>query len=381
MHLYLSPGFFGFTRLAHYDYFAHVQRALTERFQRAGQEAEIHISDVGPTASVRRRATKLAELIHRTAGDKGSIHLLGHSTGGLDARLVASPCTQLGAALDLQRWQPRLRSVTMMNTPHFGTPLATFFATTRGQQALYLLSAFTVVGLALGSRPLGLASALLRLFGQGDQVLGFELPILNRSVDTVLGLVDDVRGEEIRAFLRAVQSDQGAVIQLSPEAMDLMAAGFPDRDGVVYQSTVSMSPAPSLKNWFTTVGHPLQATSLGLFTALHHITAQVDHRYPCSPEKAALEAADHQLRSAFGERPTLHSNDGIVPVHSQLWGKTIWAGFGDHLDVLGHYRDKTPENDRSLRHHDWLTSGSRFDDAHFESLMDAIATGILAAGH
>jgi triacylglycerol lipase len=242
------------------------------------------------------------------------------------------------------------------------------------------LSAFTVVGLALGSRPLGLASALLRLFGQGDRVLGFELPILDRSVDTVLGLVDDVRGEEIRAFLRAVQSDQGAVIQLSPEAMDLMAAGFPDRDGVVYQSTVSMSPAPNLKNWFATVGHPLQATSLGLFTALHHITAQVDHRYPCSPDKAALDAVDQQLRSALGERPTLHANDGIVPVHSQLWGKTIWAGFGDHLDVLGHYRDKTLENDRSPRHHDWLTSGSRFDDAHFESLMDAIATGILAAG-
>jgi len=55
----------------------------------------------------------------------------------------------------------------------------------------------------------------------------------------------------------------------------------------------------------------------------------------------------------------------------------VWSGFGDHLDVLGHYRAATPERQIELRHHDWLTSGSQFNDASFESLMDAIATGML----
>ena len=352
-HLYFSPGFFGFTRLAHYDYFAHVQRGLTARFASAGQAVAMHVCDVLPTASVRRRAAKLAELIQRTAGKDGAIHLLGHSTGGLDARLVASPTTRFDAASDAQRWQLRIRSVTMMNTPHYGTPLATFFATSRGQQALYLLSAFTVVTLSIGSRPLGLVSALLRLFGAGDRALGVEVPILNHSLESFVGLVDQARSADVRNFLRAIESDQGAVIQLSPEAMDLVVAGFPDRDGVTYQSSVSMSPTPTLKNWVTTVGHPLQASSLALFAALHHLTAQIDRHYPCAPaeamvgssEASASGAIEQMLASVFAMRPALDANDGVVPLRSQLWGRIVWAGYGDHLDVLGHYRDATPESD------------------------------------
>jgi hypothetical protein len=57
----------------------------------------------------------------------------------------------------------------------------------------------------------------------------------------------------------------------------------------------------------------------------------------------------------------------------------VWTGLGDHLDVLGHYDDATPEEKLEQRHHDWLTSGSKFDDAHFDSLMDAIAAGMLKA--
>ena len=37
-HLYLSPGLFGFGRLASYDYFTHVERALTARIRARGEE-------------------------------------------------------------------------------------------------------------------------------------------------------------------------------------------------------------------------------------------------------------------------------------------------------------------------------------------------------
>jgi triacylglycerol lipase len=327
----------------------------------------------------------LVELIARTSSDDGPIHLLGHSTGGLDARLAASPCAQLPVSTDAKNWLPRLRSVTTMNSPHYGTPLASFFATAKGQQALYALSAFTVVGLSLGARPLAVASALISILGRGDRALGLTLPILDRSVKSLVSLVDDARSPDVRAYLKAIKEDQGAMVQLSPEAMDLMVAGFEDRPGVRYQSTASMSPAPAARLWMRTAGHPWQALSLALFTALHGITARHDPRYPCAPlpksasigAATAVDVTEAMLTSALGASPDLAANDGCVPIRSQLWGTLVWAGLGDHLDVLGHYRDQTPEERLELRHHDWLSSGSRFDDASFEALMDAVAKGML----
>jgi pimeloyl-ACP methyl ester carboxylesterase len=394
--IYLSPGMFGFTRLASYDYFGHVERALRARFEAAGESMETHICDVLPTASVRRRAATLAELVARTSRGDGHVHLLGHSTGGLDARLVASPSSRIPVDPDAMRWLPRLRSVTTMNTPHYGTPLASFFATSKGQQVLYAMSAFTVIGLSLGARPLGMASVLIGLLGRGDLTLGFTIPILEKRVEKLLKAVDDARDPGVRNYLRAIQKDQGAMLQLSPEAMDLMIAGFQDRPDVAYQSTVSMSPAASPMKWARTITHPWQTASLSLFTALHLITSSFSERYPCgaipadprgrgrdlSSADEGRKASEHKeaiLLTAFGESPDLHANDGCVPVRSQLWGSVIWAGFADHLDVLGHYRDDSPEVMPELRHHDWLTSGSNFDDRQFDALMDAIAAGMLRA--
>jgi triacylglycerol lipase len=85
------------------------------------------------------------------------------------------------------------------------------------------------------------------------------------------------------------------------------------------------------------------------------------------------------LTRLLGEAPDLHANDGIVPIRSQLWGTLVWAGLGDHLDVLGHYHDDRPANGAELRHHDWLTSGSAFGHADFEALMAAVAEGMLRA--
>ena len=70
--------------------------------------------------------------------------------------------------------------------------------------------------------------------------------------------------------------------------------------------------------------------------------------------------------------------DIIVGLVGGAIGGWLFARFGGHLDVLGHYHDETPEKRLELRHHDWLTSGSLFDDAHFEALMDAIAQGMLS---
>ena len=369
---------FGFGRLGSYSYFTHVERELIARFAAAGHELITHVIDDLPTASVRRRATRLAQVVARTAAGANAIHLLGHSTGGLDARLVASPVTRTIPAEDLS-WLPGLRSVTTMNTPHAGSPLASFFTTTSGQRVLAALSMLTVAALTMGAQPLRATSVILGVLRRGDLAVPFRRRMLDRAVESLIGVVDDARCPEVRTFLSAIEDDQGAMTQLSPEAMDLVMAGFANRPEVRYQSTVSMAPSPAPHRWLDTIGHPVRAVSMSTFVALHHLTAGVSERYPCTTAAIDTTVTEAQLVTALGGPPALGDNDGVVPVRSQLWGDVVWAGLGDHLDVLGHYRDDREDVPPELRHIDWLTSGSAFTHTAFGTLMDAIATGMLAS--
>jgi hypothetical protein len=380
-HVYFSPGMFGFGRLGSYNYFAHVERELTARFAAAGHELIAHVLDELPTASIRRRSTRLAEVVTHTSGIKDAIHLLGHSTGGLDARLVASPATRT-IAPDLLAWLPRLRSVTTMNTPHYGTPLASFFTTSNGQALLAALSMLTVAGLTLGAQPLRATSVILGFLREGGFAMPFKIKMVDRAAQSMVGLLDDARSPEVRTFIAAIEDDQGSMLQLSPESMDLVVASFADRPGVRYQATASMSPSPAPRKWARTLGRPWQAISLSMFFALHKITARTDARYPCAAMEGTTPSAgpvsEAALAAAFGRVPALDDNDGVVPIRSQLWGTLIWAGLADHLDVLGHYRDDRADVPDELRHRDWLTSGSSFSYAQFTALMDAVASGMLA---
>ena len=382
-HAYLSPGMFGFGKLGSYSYFAHVERELTARFAAAGHELVVHVIEDLPTASIRRRAVRLAEIIAKTSGND-LVHLVGHSTGGLDARLVASPATRFVDSETIV-WLPRLRSVTMMNTPHYGTPLASFFATAQGTHVLAALSVLTAAGLSIGAQPLAAASMLFGFLRNVDRTMPFKVALLNRSFSSVVSLVDDVRTPEVRTFLNAIEEDQGSMLQLSPEAMDLVAGGFGDRPGVHYMCTVSSSPTPKARAWLGYIKEPFRAISLSVFYALHHLTADTDPLYPCCATRDGQPFSgddnERDLRAAFGTSPGVEVNDGIVPLRSQVWGEIVWAGLGDHLDVLGHYRDQRAEDEvePKLRHRDWLTSGSAFNSRAFAALLDAIAAGMLGA--
>jgi triacylglycerol lipase len=388
-HLYLSPGMFGFGRLASYDYFTHVERALVARLRARGHDVVTHVAHVSPTASIRRRALKLTELVANTCDpanpDAGPVHLIGHSTGGLDARLVASPSVALAVPPLALAWRDRLASVTTLNAPHFGTPLASFFTTASGERALGLLSALTVVALSFGSPPLAVARAVIAAFSGVDRSMGLKIKVFDRATQSIIHLLDDVRGTDLREYIDAIAGDQGAMVQLMPEAMDLFIAGVEDRPGVVYQSTASMAPPPSARMLLPEFWHPWSVVSSAVFATIYAITSRLDRRYPCAAPNAG-DDNEETLRLAFGRAPGARANDGAVPIRSQIWGKLVWAGYGDHLDVLGHFRDTAPADSRVVGalegdppHVDWLYSRSDFGRAQFASLMDAVVEGIVAS--
>jgi triacylglycerol lipase len=105
---------------------------------------------------------------------------------------------------------------------------------------------------------------------------------------------------------------------------------------------------------------------------LHSITSGSDRRYPYASEAADLERA---IAAGIGRRITARDSDGVVPTLSMIWGDLLWAGPGDHLDVVGHFRD----DQRPAVHADWMTTGAQFNRKRFGAMVDALATRLLSA--
>lgn len=379
--IYLVPGMFGFGRIGSLDYFGHVSRAFEERFAARGRRAVCHVVDVHPTASIRRRADTLLQRMLESASDSGAIHIVGHSTGGLDARLLASPTSRI---LRDESQRPRaeallerLASITTMNTPHRGTPLAAFFATRSGQQVLYALMALTVTGLKLGAPPIALASALLATLGRISGAA--ELSVIERVSESLIKVLDDASSRELRGFLRLIRADQGTVIQLTPEAMDIFEASVIDRPNVRYQCVATYAPAVAPRNIIGSILSPWSLVSSAIFAVLYNITKAEDPTYPAKSPSPALHRAVATLLAVM---PDVGANDGVVPFYSQLWGDVIWAGAADHLDVVGHFpgRVKRGRAVDTQPNVDWLRSGAGFDETRFETVMDRIVDGMVLSG-
>jgi triacylglycerol lipase len=371
--VYLSPGLFGFAELAGLNYMAHVQKAIEQRYRERGRLAEVRVAGVHPSASIRRRAAQLVRLINETAqADGGPIHLLGHSMGGLDVRLTASPSAKLdpeateGEGSGNRPWLDRLRSITTLNTPHYGSPGGAFFTTTQGQRLLYGVSALTLASMRLGSPPLTVTSALVATLGRAHQRANFELRLIDRIVEALERTLDTDAREEVRDWLRKIRDDQGALAQLMPEAMDLFQAGVEDKPGLRYQCVATYTPPRRASRMLRDVSRPWLPLSAALFHLLYRVAAAQNPRYPYAPPDGGYQT----LGAALGEVPAPDANDGMVPLRSQLWGTLVWAGKADHLDVVGHF-DEPPD------HHDWLCSGAHFDRAHFDAMMDRVVEGML----
>lgn len=119
-HVYLIPGFFGFSALGNVHYFRAVRETLERHFESRGEQVEIFGVKTFPTGSLRRRGRRLLETIVENGSIERAdhIHLVGHSTGGIDARLVASLTRDLGHDAERVLLNSKLRTVVSVASPH-----------------------------------------------------------------------------------------------------------------------------------------------------------------------------------------------------------------------------------------------------------------------
>src|SRR6185436_14272306 len=113
-HVVLVPGFFGFGSLGELAYFVGVREALGRAFERLSLDVNVVEVPTLPTASIRHRAARVQETLSAEA-EAGPIHIVGHSTGGLDARLAIAPTSSLPTARKF-REHARLRTLVTLST-------------------------------------------------------------------------------------------------------------------------------------------------------------------------------------------------------------------------------------------------------------------------
>lgn len=367
--VYLVPGFFGFTSVGAVDYFEDVERALDAGLARRGVKARIVRCATQPTASITRRADMLRRQVIRTGGLAAKeLHFVGHSTGGLDVRMLLTPGVRIARGSSEQRIAGLARTATCVATPNFGTPLANHFITVQGQTLLLLVSALASSGKGRGA--ILAAAKSLSLFARADDWLGRDDTALDRIAAGLLRRMRLDRRDPVWKYLGEIERDQGAVLQLTPEGIDLFNAAVVDRDGVAYGCVVVGVPKPKTALRLKALVDPEFLALRSLFRLLHALAARPHRHYPYPKPHPATQ---RRLDAGLGFAATPAVNDGVVPTLSQVYGRVLHAACADHLDIVGHYTLAAG------RMGNWLPSGAGYTPEGFDAAWDAVA-GAIARG-
>lgn len=369
-HVVLVPGFFGFANFGDFAYFGHVKELLAEIGPGLGLDGQVRVVRTEPTASLPRRAALLAEGISELLADEGGeVSIVGHSSGGLDARLMLAPDVSLPTQADVERCARSVRSVVAVSAPHYGTPLAHLFNSMLGQQLLRILSLATMYAMRTGRLPISAVLRLAKVFRRpGSRPSG----VLDQLFLQLLGDFSGRRRQALEEYFADVQSDQNLVAQITPAGMDLFNASTVDRPGVRYGCVVTRARPPGLRSLARAGFDPYAQATHALFVVLYRFAAGApqDRRPRITVEHASV------LKRAYGRIPGLDANDGIVPTLSQIRGDLVGAAWADHHDVIGHFHLPT----HVPAHFDWVASGTGFGRPQFEALWRAIGAYLAGAG-
>ncbi len=403
--VFLVPGLLGFERFSTFSYFAdRVSAALRAGLEQAW-DAPVPVIPVPipPTASLydrqRRLVKTLADRMDALSdtgnGDASAlqIHLVGHSTGGVDANLLTSrvplpPRGLIGRGnTDAEDWAQvdrrapnilkRIRTVVSIASPHQGAcitqdPVARLVSQRDVRGTLDLL-------------------VLLGKFAWGTMC----------DVDLGTFATSAVResGKTAR-FLRDVFDQWELLEDLHPSRS---AQPVDARSDVVRRTFVTIAATPSDDET-----HTPSANAFFL-----DLSRRASGRHTgCTDEGAAVSAAVSRLRLALADAE-LRGSDARVPViksRGAKWPHDLDAGHsdgvvntarqlidpansdelagiivGDHFDVLGYYDRRVWRTDDSGRERaarvlaGLLHSGSMFGDDQFFALYRQVADVIAAA--
>ncbi len=364
----LIPGFFGFDHRGDTTYFAdRFVAGLRGVLETRGLEnvPVLSVSTLGIGSLRERQRDLLTELraLERAPklGGPRSWHLVGHSTGGVDAALLLreSPLDQNARETKLARdgWGPwedlvsRIASVTTISAPHFGTglaeaPLARFVAGQRWPLPL--------ADLARGSLDLvrrgDLASRLEFAFGAAPALK--QMPFFFWHLLLMNQLAADLRPVVLSA--------------LSSQPLRRSA------EGRIF-SVATVAPRPA------------QDHSDKLFRDLWHWTHHGSEHALALPHAATAALDDPTLRLPCQRSLSLPpvsetDSDGVATTKRQVLGELIGVVVGDHVDVLGRYR-RASLVDGKIIDPGLLTSGAEFGDNEFFELLSRIGERIARAAH
>jgi triacylglycerol lipase len=369
--VYLVPGFFGFTALGAYNYFHRVAETLKHALEKHEINAQIIEVDTIPTGSIKRRAIRLLETVKENDGLKQKhLHFIGHSTGGLDIRMLLTRGIKLLPGREEAEIGKRTRSAITISTPHYGTPMANFFTSMNGRNLLYLLALMATSG--PGRYTIYAIARLLRQFSSIDRFIGQKDNVLDSMAENLFSKIQTDEGDAIWEYLRKISRDQGAMVQLSPEGMDLFNASVTDKPGIDYTSFISASPSPNPNYFIPHVKDLYRAFTHGIYAMCYEITKREHRHYPYPvPDGKIL----NRIKKSLPFKVDGTTNDGIVPSLSQFWGELGGVMMADHMDVVGQFQHIYNGKEYSS----WLCSGSGFTEERFQSLWTEIAGVIYRA--
>ncbi len=375
--IFLVPGFLGFETLGNLEYFLDVGALLRQQLEAQGIEATVHSTETLPAGSLRHRAIKLArEVAEHHDPTVDSVHFVGHSTGGVDIRVLLSPGSTLDDGRDLEAAlgdayasfldaRDKTRSATGVATPHHGTPIAnyamrlSFDVLLRGASGMLERDVARAV-LSQGLRLAGMATSVLRSIpGNSSFLKWVGAKVLTQNPDFVL------------RYLTQVGADVGLLRNLTQEGMNLADALLIDRPGVRYGSIVTGTEPP--RGPIPTYDPILYVNTL-LFRGARKGAADTDPDYPY-PDRVA-ELREHRATDVAAGRDVgvltvdARTNDGVVPSLSQAYGEILGVFASDHLDCVGHYPHILADGTAVSG---WVRSGASFSKQRFELLWGRVA--------
>lgn len=361
----LVPGLFGFGAFGagrggapRIDYFAEVKKVLSART--GVPQARIRSTEPPPTGALAHRVAELVteiEQVLAAAPDGARVHVVGHSTGGVDARLLANPAYHAftGHGVEDERRRrvaARLGHVVTLSAPFHGTPCAVklrpeFKGLVAALSLWNVLDHGGALAGALGPLVATLLGALQVVARDGRANAGV-VELLDR-----LG-VDHATVGEIVKFRDAILRDDALLDDLAPGRMEAMNARLAP-DPIAIESYVTASPRPAL-------GDLGGLERRAFYLLLHHATSDASFAPAAFPHGRWLVGAhDHDL---VGNAP--EASDGVVPASSQtVSGEAAGIVLADHEDVIGHFDGQ--ENTTLFK------SGSGFTRARFARLWADVA--------